>query len=730
MAMTLSAVMNLTGNFAAQIQANAQALQGMAQQASQAGNTIKSSLSDNIANMGQKISSSLSQAKDAIGVAGIASLGLLKSSADAAAGAQKVNADLVQVIKSTGGAAGLTADQVADMAGQLSKTNLASKIAIEQGQDMLLTFTNIGKDVFPQASQAMVDLAQKMGGDPVNSAIQLGKALNDPTTGLTTLTRVGVTFTDQQKQQIQAMQQAGDMAGAQTVILNELNKEFGGQGAAALQTYNGQMQKFGQMLIGIKASIGSVLLPYLTEIAQKLNTGAQAVANFSNEHKTLIAVILSVTGALGTLIGGASLFSHLSSFFGPTVQQILNYLKDLPVPIFEIIAVIGLLVAAYTTNFLGFKYAVDSFIKPIISAFQSAIDTFKNTGDVVQALGVFFTNAFGSNVGNTVISTLTLIKNIIMSLINTVKAHMPEIKSTIQTVFQGIQAVWNSILKPVLSFIISTIGQVVNWVIANWPLISKTISTVMSAIWSVISSILSAVQAFWNTWGQTIIDYVSMCFNNIKITISTVIKVIEDIIKAVMQVINGDWSGAWQSICDAASTIFGGVIDIIQNVIDGVGSIFSDIATVAYNWGKDMIDGIVNGIKGAIGDVEDAAKGIASTITSYIHFSVPDKGPLTQFEQWMPDFMQGLGNGIKVSTHFVTDPIKDLSLGIKTNTLNGLSGGVAQIKTQSSASKSNSPRSIQIAKLADSIVVREESDIDKIATALANKLIQLEHGMD
>lgn len=99
---------------------------------------------------------------------------------------------------------------------------------------------------------------------------------------------------------------------------------------------------------------------------------------------------------------------------------------------------------------------------------------------------------------------------------------------------------------------------------------------------------------------------------------------------------------------------------------------------------------------------------------------------VTDYQTWMPDFMQGMGQGIKVSTHFVTDPIKDLSLGIKTNTKGGLTSGGIQGTT---GSTSKGSLSITIAKLADQIIVREDSDIDKIATALANKLVQTQLGM-
>jgi hypothetical protein len=109
---------------------------------------------------------------------------------------------------------------------------------------------------------------------------------------------------------------------------------------------------------------------------------------------------------------------------------------------------------------------------------------------------------------------------------------------------------------------------------------------------------------------------------------------------------------------------------------------------------------------------------------------------VTDYESWMPDFMKGMGHGIKVNTHLVTEPVKDLSVGIKTNMNGSLSGGSKSgslgTKGSTNTTKDNSAQNgfaITIAKLADSIIIREEGDIDKIATALANKLSQTALGM-
>ncbi|MDP9183851.1 MAG: hypothetical protein M3P04_13885, partial [Actinomycetota bacterium] len=165
--------------------------------------------------------------------------GFLKDSIAEARESQKVGALTAQVIKTTGGVAKVTAGQVGTLATAISNKTGIDDEAIQSASNLLLTFTNVrnevgkGNDIFNQATQAATDMGAALGGDPKSSAIQLGKALNDPVKGITALSRVGVSFTAQQKKQVAAMVKSGDTLGAQKLILGELNKEFGGAAAAS-----------------------------------------------------------------------------------------------------------------------------------------------------------------------------------------------------------------------------------------------------------------------------------------------------------------------------------------------------------------------------------------------------------------------------------------------------------------------------------------------------------------
>jgi hypothetical protein len=206
-----------------------------------------------------------------------------KGAFDAAIESQKIAAQTEAVIKSMGLSSTVTAGQIGDLAGSLSKKNGVDDEAIQTGQNLLLTFGDLAKTAgqsggaFERASQVMVDMGAAMGTDASASAIQLGKALNDPTAGLSALSRVGVSFTDQQKEQIKAMQESGDMAGAQGVLLAELEKQFGGSAAAQATATDRMKIAFGNL----QEEIGAKLVPAVEAVsAWMVNTGLPAFERF------------------------------------------------------------------------------------------------------------------------------------------------------------------------------------------------------------------------------------------------------------------------------------------------------------------------------------------------------------------------------------------------------------------------------------------------------------------
>lgn len=148
-------------------------------------------------------------------------------------------AKLAAVQKATGFASGFTTGELDDQSKALSKLTGISKESINQTQAILATFKNVKGKEFEDATTAILDMSVVLGQDAKQGAIQLGKALNDPILGITALRRVGVSFTEQQKEQIKVLTESGRITKAQAIILKELKSEFGGSAEAVNQVDSG-----------------------------------------------------------------------------------------------------------------------------------------------------------------------------------------------------------------------------------------------------------------------------------------------------------------------------------------------------------------------------------------------------------------------------------------------------------------------------------------------------------
>ena len=151
---------------------------------------------------------------------------------------QKVAKQTEAVLKSTGAQAWETADAVGDLANEISRKTGIDDEAIQSAQNWLLTFKKVrneageGNDVFDRTTRTMIDLSVAMKGDAKQAANLLGKALNDPVKGISALTRVGVTFSASQKEQIKQLVEQNDLLGAQKIILDEVESQVEGSAEA------------------------------------------------------------------------------------------------------------------------------------------------------------------------------------------------------------------------------------------------------------------------------------------------------------------------------------------------------------------------------------------------------------------------------------------------------------------------------------------------------------------
>ena len=264
--------------------------------------------------------------KIAAGVAGAAALGGLvatvKVGIDEFMEAQKVLAQTGAVLKSTGGAANVTAAQISTLSTSLMRMTGIDDEAIQSGQNLLLTFTKIrnetgkGNDIFNQATLAMTNLSVAMGKDLNSSAILVGKALNNPIKGMGALSKAGVQFTEGQKATIESLVDSGNVMGAQKIILKELETQFGGSAAAAGKTLPGQLNILKQTFSNLAGELVGGFLPILGRAAQKLVGFLDEFRAQPNLNAKISFVISSIKDAVGNS------FSSLLSWWTTSKTEI------------------------------------------------------------------------------------------------------------------------------------------------------------------------------------------------------------------------------------------------------------------------------------------------------------------------------------------------------------------------------------------------------------------------
>ncbi len=494
----------------------------------------------------------------AVAGAGIAAMGVgLKNATDAAMEAESIQAQLNAVLASTGGAAGVSADMANELAISLGLMTKFEDDAIVSGENMLLTFTNIGKDVFPDATSIMLDMSQALGQDLKSSAIQLGKALQDPVKGVTALQRVGVTFTDEQKTMIETMAEAGDVAGAQKLILAELSKEFGGSAVAAGNTASGVWERIGNVLGNVSETIGGALLPTITEFGQSMAT---YLANPETQ---------AFIGQLATQIGAfaGAVITYLPQVLG-WFQSAFGWLQANQGVIAAALAVIG-------SALLAFAYTSLAAAIPTIVAFVAAAWPVVLVIGLIAGAAYVLYEAWTNNWGGIQEKTAEFwawLQPILQQVWDWLSKSLVEAGQKLsafwnETLLPAIQAVWGWVqehLFPLFEALGKLLGVTLFGHGANLADMFKTVlGPVLDALGWSFGNVMKVVEFLAPYIG----DYVSWAFGNLTTMIDGVTKAIDWMADALSKISLPDWltpgsptpfENGLRGIADA----MGGLIDL------------------------------------------------------------------------------------------------------------------------------------------------------------------------
>jgi len=297
-----------------------------------------------------------------------------------------VEAQLNAVLKSTASVAGLTAKELTNMASALQKQTRFGDEAIIKAQSLMLTFTKVGKDVFPDAIETVLNMSEAMGQDLQQGVIQVGKALNDPILGVTALRRVGVQLSKQQEQQVKDFVAVGDVAAAQKIILGELETQFGGVAEAAGKTLGGALDQMNHAVGDAGEALGEQLAPVIITVAAGITAMAEKTEDFfDNLSPENIDAIKRNAIAFGTLATGFLLVNTSAMIARMGMLKFIRASKFLLV--FE---AVDLVIANVASNFDFFKNKIKEVELSILQFAQGPI------GTALQSIPGFINPAAGA----------------------------------------------------------------------------------------------------------------------------------------------------------------------------------------------------------------------------------------------------------------------------------------------------------------------------------------------
>lgn len=426
----------------------------------------------------------------------------------------------------------------------------------------------------------------------------------------------------------------------------------------------GQFTILKSQLEELAISVGEILMPSIRQIVSWIQGLVDWLNGLDEGTKKIIVTIALVAAAvgpvliiIGKVVGAIGTIMTVVPQIAAAISGVIAFVSGTVVPALgAVVAAIGwipLAIAAVIAIIVLLWNKCDWFREAVIAVWEA-----------IKSATIIAWNAVKE-----------FLVNLWDGIVETGKAVWNGLSSFFTSCWEGIQMMFTTVLTAISTFFSSVWTGIQNVVVTIGTANQTFLSTAWTAIQTVITTILTAIQTIFTTVWNAIKTVITTVVGAIQSFITTVWNGIRSVVQTVMNTIQSVVSGVWNSVKSVTSSVLDAVKTAVSNVFTNVvssirtamGNVYSTVesgfnkavgfikglASSAFTWGADMINGIVNGIKSCIGKVVDAVSDVANAIRSYLHFSVPDVGPLTDYESWMPDFMSGLAKGIERSRGMV-----------------------------------------------------------------------------
>ena len=313
-------------------------------------------------------------------------------------------------------------------------------------------------------------------------------------------------------------------------------------------------------------------------------------------------------------------------------------------------------------------YTIQGFLDGISETWETVTSW---VSDHLSGLADSFAS-WKDNVGQTVSdwtsstkqSVQTWIGDTATSVSNWVNDRKQDFESWASTTGQTVSGWANDTKQSVQTWISDTATNVGNWVSDRKQDFESWASTTGQTVSGWASTARQTIAGWGNDSKGSVVDFSS----NARATLEAYSMMTQQTLSS------------WKAIAVGVFTTFGdNAKDAVRGAVDAIGGTLQGMVGNAMNWGRDFIQNFIDGIKERMSGLLDSVKEMAEQVSSYLHFSVPDTGPLADADTWMPDFMQLLAEGVEKNTPTLLNRVQNAARQISAayNDLNAPAVAVA-----------------------------------------------------
>ena len=329
--------------------------------------------------------------------------------------------------------------------------------------------------------------------------------------------------------------------------------------------------------------------------------------------------------------------------------------------------------------------AITNFVSGFVQGFKNALGI-HSPSTVFAEIGRFIIEGLLQGIKNMWSSITSFFTNALASLKQTIANAWASIQQGAQTAWSAISTTVSNAWSGIKTGVSNACTAVTTAASNAWNSIKSATSTAWNAVKSGVSSALegakTAASTAWNSIKSTtssicssvkstvssawsnVKSSVTNSVNNIKSTVSSVWNSVKSTVSSVSSNIKSTVSSAWENTKTAVSNKLSSIKSTVSNT-------FNNLKNSAPTWGKDLVDNMANGISKAKSTVESAVKGVADKIKSFLGFSEPEDGPLSNFHTYMPDMIDLMTYGIKKNQGQAIGAVSDMASAISSEIQNG-----------------------------------------------------------